>query len=127
LSQKARDVSRTEPRAQPGQAVTDPAQGVGVADLAQSELELLGLARLGQQPLLGAFQGQPVVVEERLDAHDHVDVAPAIDALAGRVLLGAEQLELGFPVPEHVGGHTGHRLHLADPVVELFRRLRRHE
>ena len=36
-----------------------------------------------------------------------------------RVLLRAQQIELGLPVPEHVGRHAGRRLRLADPVVEL--------
>ena len=52
-------------------------------------------------------------------SQDQIEVGLAVQPLPRRVLLRAEQLELGLPVAEHVGGNLRDRLDLADPVVEL--------
>src|SRR5262245_40898259 len=122
-SQKVGGASRTQPRAEHGEAIAHAAEGAGVGDLLEPELELLGAPRFGEQALLGPFQGQALVVEQRLDADHEIEIAPPIDTLAGRILLGPEELELRLPVPEDVGGNTRHRLDLADAVVELLRGL----
>jgi len=57
---------------------------------------------------------------------DQLDLALAIDALAGGILLGPEQLELRLPVAEDVGGDSGELFDLADLVVELLGGVRRH-
>src|SRR5262245_54708112 len=126
LSQKRGQASRSQARAERGQPLADAAQRARVTHLAQPELELLGLARLGEQALLGALQRQPLVVEQGLDPDHEIDIAPGVDALARGVLLGTEQLELGFPVAEDVGGHARHRLDFADAVVELLGGFRRY-
>jgi hypothetical protein len=77
-------------------------------------------ARFGEQALLGPFQREPLVVEQRLDADDEVEVTPAVDPLPRGVLLGTQQLELRLPVPEDVGGNPRDRLDFSDAVVELL-------
>jgi hypothetical protein len=71
------------------------------------ERQLLGPApRIGEQPLLRTLQGQPLVVQQGLDPEDQVEIAPPVQPLAGRILLGAQQLELRLPVPEDVRRDT---------------------
>src|SRR3989440_156576 len=55
-----------------------------------------------------------------------VDVATAVEALAGGILLGPQQLELRLPVAEDVGGDARDLLHFPDAVVQLLRDLQRH-
>src|SRR4029450_237816 len=86
-----------------------------------TEIELGGPAALDEQALLGALEGQPLVVEQGLDAQDQIEVAPPIETLTGRVLLRTKQTKLRLPVAEDVGGYLGGGLDLADPVVELVR------
>ena len=38
------------------------------------DLELVGAARLGDQPLLGALEREPLLVQERLDALDQLEL-----------------------------------------------------
>src|SRR5262245_18549590 len=117
--------SPPELRAQRGEALADPPECRRVGSLAHAELELLGpLARLGEQALLRALQGQALVVEQGLDAPDEIEVAVAVEALPGRVLLGSEQLELRLPVAQHVGRDSGQGLDLSDAVIELLGGLR---
>src|SRR5882724_1372490 len=126
LSQISRGPSRTETRAQHAEAIADAPERLGVGDLLHAELELLGPSRLADETLLGALEGQPLFVQEGLDALDELEVARAVQALARRILLRAEQLELRFPVAEHVRRDGSDRLHLADTVVELLRDFRCH-
>src|SRR5207244_1539013 len=70
--------------------------------------------------------GQPLFVEEGLDALDQLEVARAVQTLAGRVLLRPKKLELRLPVAQHVRGDGRDRLDLPDAVVELFGGFRRH-
>src|SRR5690242_3082265 len=122
LSQEPRGVSRSQPGPQGGEALADPLEGIRVRGLAQAQVQLLRarLARLGQEPLLGTLEGEALVVQQRLDALDELDVARAIEPLAGRVLLGPEQLELRLPVAEHIGRDLGDLLDLTDAVVQLL-------
>src|SRR3977135_4482307 len=126
LSQISRGPSRTEARAQDAEAIADTFERLRVRGLLHPELELVGAARLADQPLLGAFEREPLLVQERLDALDQLEVARAIQTLARRILLGPKQLELRLPVAKDVGRDTGDRLHLTDTIVELFGDFRGH-
>src|SRR5262245_10576378 len=126
LSQISRTASRTEARAQGAETVSNAPQRVRVGRLLHAELELVRAARLGDEPLLGALERQPLVVEQGLDPLHELELARPIEALASRVLLRPEQLELRFPVAQHVGGDSRDSLDLADAVVELLRDFRRH-
>src|SRR5262245_57869995 len=126
LSQISRGASRTEPRTQRPQTVANTPERVRVSRFLHAELELVGAARLGDQPLLGAFQRQPLIVEQGLDPLDELEIARTVQALARRILLRPEQLEFGFPVAKDVRGDGRDRLDLPDAVVELFCDFRRH-
>src|SRR5215470_15603519 len=126
LSQISQGPSRTEARAQDAEPIADPLERLRVRGFLHSELELIGAPRLGDQALLGALEREPLLVQERLDALNELEVARAIQTLARRVLLGPKQLELRLPVAKDVGRDTGDRLHLTDTVVELFRDFRGH-
>src|SRR6267378_4112363 len=126
LSQISRGPSRTEARAQDAEAIADALERLRVRGFLHSQFELVGAPRLADQPLLGALEGEPLFVQQRLDALNELEVARPIQTLARRILLRTEQLELGFPVAQDVGGDTGDRLHFTDTVVELFRDFRGH-
>src|SRR5437763_3661454 len=126
LSQISRSPSRTEARAQDAETIADAPERLRVRGLLHAELELIGPARLADETLLGALERQPLFVEEGLDALHELEVARAIQPLARRILLRVEQLELRLPVAQDVGRDRGDRLHLTDPVVELFCDFRRH-
>src|SRR5512132_3157886 len=102
FSQKGPSPSRrSQPRAERREAIADAFERVGIDHLAHAEVELaVGLARVRHQPLARALEGEPLVVEQRLDPLDQLEIAPAIQALPRGVLLRAQQLELGLPVAE---------------------------
>src|SRR6266540_2354362 len=104
LSQSAGGLSRHEDLPDRFEARADATDGRRSLRLpGHAESQLLGPApRLGEQPLLRALQGQPLVVQQGLDPEDQVDIAPPVQPLAGRILLGAQQLELRLPVPQDV-------------------------
>jgi hypothetical protein len=121
LSQSAVGLSRHEELPDRFEARADAADGrrsLGVPRHGQRQL-LRPAPRLGQQPLLRALQGQPLVVQQGLDPEDQVEIAPPVQPLPGRILLGAEQLELGLPVPQDVRRYSRCRLGLAYSVIEL--------
>src|SRR5688572_3339623 len=76
---------------------------------------------LDLQALLGAGDREALLVEELLDAQDGLDVAPAVDALAGAVLGRGERRELGLPVAQHVRLRIGDLADLTDLEEELVR------
>src|SRR5258708_2516272 len=53
-------------------------------------------------------------VQEVLDQHDQLDLAPLVDTVAGTVLGGAQEAELALPVPQHVRLEVGELADLAD-------------
>ena len=121
LSQNLCSPSRSEACAERAEAVPDASKRLGVRHFFHAELELLGrLSGLGDEALLGALEREALLVEQRLDALDEVEVAPAIEALPRRVLLRPQELELRLPVTQDVRRHAGDRLDLADPIVELL-------
>src|SRR6185295_9057046 len=75
------------------------------------------------EPLLRAGYREALLVEELLDPQDGLDVAPAVDALARRVLRGGEGRKLGFPVAEDVRLGVGDLAHLTDLEEKLVRDL----
>src|SRR5712691_9545892 len=91
LSQKPAGPSRSEARAEHREALANTPERVGVHGLPPAGLERRARApRLGEEALLGPFEGEALLVEERLDALDEVEVPPAVEALARLVLLRTE-------------------------------------
>src|SRR4029453_6835678 len=125
LSQISRGASRTQARAQRPETVANTPERVRVGRFLHAELELVGAARLGDEPLLGAFQRQPLVVQQALDPLDELEIARTVQALARRILLRPEQLEFGFPVAKDVRRDGRDRLDLPDTVARLFCDFRR--
>src|SRR6059036_3776802 len=76
------------------EAVTDAPERFRVGDFLHPEFELVRATRFGDEPLLGPLERQPFVVEQDLDPLNELEVARAVQALAGRVLLRTEELEL---------------------------------
>src|SRR5690349_1839676 len=103
LSQISQAPSRTEARAQNAEAITNALERLRVRGFLHPELELVGAARLADQPLLGALEREPLLVEQRLDALDQLEVTRTVQTLARRILLGPEQLEFRLPVTKDVG------------------------
>src|SRR5437016_5844922 len=74
--------------------------------------------------LASALDGVLLRVEQVLDQHDQLDLAPLVHAVAGAVLGRVQEPELAFPVAQHVRLEIGELTHLADGE-ELLDRLRR--
>src|SRR5207244_11809724 len=53
-------------------------------------------------------------IQQVLDQHDQLDLAPLIHPVAGPVLGGVQEAELALPVAEHVRLQIGELTHLAD-------------
>src|SRR5262249_52974765 len=114
--------SRRQTRTQRGEPVTHTLERVGVRDLAHPQLELAPIAssRLREQPLARPLEREPLVVEQRLDPLDQLEIALPIEPLASGILFGPQELELGLPVAKDVRGHGRDLFDLTDPVVELL-------
>src|SRR5215471_17144348 len=126
LSQISRGPSRTEARAQDAETIADSLERLRVRGLLHAELELVGAARLADQPLLCALEREPLLVEQGLDALDQLEIARPIQTLPRGILLRPKQLELRLPVAKDVSRDPGDRLHLTDTIVELFCDFRGH-
>src|SRR5499425_1152047 len=126
LSQITRAPSRTETRAQDAETVADALERLRVRGLLNPEIELVCAARLADQPLLGALEREPLLVEQGLDALDQLEIARSVQTLPRGILLGPKQLELRLPVAQDISRDTGDRLHFTDTIVELFCDLRDH-
>src|SRR2546427_10396870 len=83
LSQISRWASRTQTRAQHTETVANAPERVRVGRFLHAELELVGAARLGDEPLLGAFQRQPLVVR----SEEHTSELQSQSNLVCRLLL----------------------------------------
>src|SRR5256885_11189106 len=97
--------------------------GRGREGAARLRLELARAAIL-LDLLAGALDGVLLGVEQVLDQHDQLDLAPLVHAVAGAILGGVEEAELTFPVAQHVRLEVGELTHLADRK-ELLDGLRR--
>src|SRR5437660_4935762 len=64
--------------------------------------------------LASALDGVLFRVEQVLDQHDQLDLAPLVHAVAGAVHGGVQKAELAFPVAQHVRLQIGELAHLAD-------------
>src|SRR6266550_850097 len=69
------------------------------------------------RPLDRVFLG----VEQVLDEHDQLDLAPLVHPVAGTVLGGIQEAELAFPVPQHVRLQVRKLTHFADREELLHR------
>src|SRR5256712_3069878 len=70
-------------------------------------------------PILLDFLARPLDcvflrVEQVLDQHDQLDLAPLVHPVPGPVLGGVQEAELALPVPQHVRLQVGELTHLAD-------------
>ncbi len=75
----------------------------------------------GGEDLPGAGDGVALVVEQALDSEGHLDVALAVEALAGATLVGLELRELGLPETQDVGGDIAQLGYIPNAEVELVR------
>ena len=75
----------------------------------------------GGEDLAGAGDGVALVVEQALDAERHLDVALAVETLAGAAFVGLELRELGLPEAQDVGGDVAELGYVPDAEVELVR------
>ncbi len=89
----------------------------------ESELRLF-VPELGFEDLTSAGDGVALVVEEALDAQCHLDVATAIEALAGAAFVRLQLRELALPKAEDVGWDVAEPGDFADAEVELVRDVR---
>src|SRR5260370_17699243 len=112
-------LGRREPIAKRAQLIARASERRFERLAAHAQVELPGAPALGVEPLLGAFEGQPFLVEEPLDAQDEVEITPAIETLTRGIFLGAQELELRLPVAEDIGRNGRDALALSDPRVEL--------
>src|SRR2546426_5202069 len=86
-------------------------------------LELAGTTILFDL-LARAFDRVFLGVQQVLDEHDQVDLAPLVDAIARAVLGGIQEPELALPIAQHVRLQVGELADLADRE-ELLNRLGR--
>src|SRR5262245_48537576 len=110
---------RLPDRLQPG---SDPAKRGQRLGIRRRQLELLvALATFLLEALLRALQREPVLVEETLDAQDHLHVVLPVHALPRVVFPGSHELEFRFPVAQPVGWHAREVGALADSEEQLVR------
>jgi hypothetical protein len=76
---------------------------------------------LAFEDLTSTGDGVALVVEEGFDAEGHLDVATAVEALAGAAFVGLELGELALPEAEDVGWDLAEPGYFADAEVELVR------
>src|SRR2546429_3395419 len=86
--------------------------GLGRERAARLRLELARTAIL-LDLLAGALDGVLLRVEQMLDQHDQLDLAPLVHPVAGAVLGGVQEPELAFPVAQNVRLEIGELSHLA--------------
>src|SRR5437763_7547739 len=99
--------------------------GLGRERAARLRFELARTAIL-LDLLAGALDGVLLRVEQVLDQHDQLDLAPLVHPVTGAVLGGVQEPELAFPVAQHVRLEFGELTHLADVEELLFWLRRRH-
>jgi len=94
----------------------------GGRSVVDGERELrLFVSQLAFEDLTGAGNGVALVVEEALDAERHLDVATAIETLAGAAFVGFELGELALPEAQNVGRDLAELGDFTDAEVELVR------
>jgi hypothetical protein len=91
----------------------------GVVD-GESELGFF-VSELCLEDLPGAGDGVALVVEEAFDSQCHLNVAAAIEALAGAAFVGLELRELALPEAKDVGWNVAEPSDFADAEVEFVR------
>jgi len=109
-----------------GFAYIDEGRGLGRGRWDGSGSELGGFGGffsfgLGGEGLAGAGDGIALVVQQALDAEGHLDVALAVEALAGATFVGLKLGELSLPEAQDVGGDIAQLRYIANAEVELVR------
>jgi hypothetical protein len=93
--------------------------GLGAVD-GEGELGF-PLLEFALEYLSGARDGVALVIEKTLDAHRHLDVAAAVETLAGATFVRFELWEFALPKAKNVGRNIAELGHFADPEIELVR------
>ena len=94
--------------------------GGGDRTLGHGEGELRGVVlHLALDDLAGAGDGVALIVEEGLNTEGRLDVAAAVEALAGAAFVWFELGEFALPEAEDVGGDVAETGDFADAEVEL--------
>jgi hypothetical protein len=91
----------------------------GVVD-GESELRFF-VPELGLEDVTRAGDGVALVIEEAFDAEGHLDVAAAIESLAGAAFVGFELRELALPEAKDIGWNVTEPCDFADAEVEFVR------
>jgi hypothetical protein len=79
------------------------------------------LAEFAFDDLTGAGDSVALVVEEGLDMESGLNIAAAIEALAGAAFVGFELREFALPEAKDIGGNVAELRDFADAEVELVR------
>ena len=82
------------------------------------------MPELGFKDLACAGDCVALVVEEAFDAQSHLDIATAIETLAGAAFVGFELREFALPEAQDVGRDVAEFRYFADAKVELVRNVR---
>src|SRR5258708_36860940 len=97
-SGRGRRLQVWENRLQRGAQVVHRLRGEGAPRLRLELARAAVLLDLLSRPVDGVL----LRVQEVLDQHDQLDLAPLVDTVAGAVLGGGQETELAFPVPQHL-------------------------
>jgi hypothetical protein len=89
----------------------------------EGELRLF-LSELGFEDLTGAGDGVALVVEEAFNAQSHLNIATAIETLAGAAFVRFELRELALPETKDIGWDIAELGYFADAEVKLIRDVR---
>jgi hypothetical protein len=84
----------------------------------------LPLFELALEDLSGAGDGVALVVKKTLDPHGHLDVAAAVETLAGAAFVWFELGKFALPEAEDVGRNVAELSYFADAEVKLVRDVR---
>jgi hypothetical protein len=96
--------------------------GLGLVD-GEGELGF-PLLEFALEYLSGARDGVALAIEKTLDAHRHLDVAAAVETLAGATFVRFELRKFALPKTKNVGRNIAELGHFADPEIELVRDVR---
>src|SRR5260370_11701431 len=105
-------LQQRENRLQLGTQVVHRLRGEGAPRLRLELARAAVLLDLLSRPVDGVL----LRVQEVLDQHDQLDLAPLVDTVAGAVLGGAQEAGLAFPLPQHLRLEVAELADLAHPA-----------
>src|SRR5258708_23913960 len=107
-----------ENRLQLGAPVVHRLRGEGAPCLRLELARAAVLLDLLSRPVDGVL----LRVQQVLDQHDQLDLAPLVDTVAGAVLGGAQEAELALPVPQYLPPEVPELADLPDREKTLDRK-----